>query len=98
MYHFLPLLQVPFVQHRLITFSLVSTAFVKALKGIHNAGILHTDLRIDNLAVNDKGEVFIIDFDCAEDYIRPNDHFGDGDMKDMMGAIGWGEDSDSDDN
>lgn len=82
----------------LTTSFLVSAAFVKALNGIHNAGIVHTDLRIDNLTINDNGEVFIIDFDCAEHLVRQNDYFGYEDMKEMMSAIGWGEDSDSADN
>jgi tRNA A-37 threonylcarbamoyl transferase component Bud32 len=35
------------------------------LKGIHNAGIVHGNLRLDNLLINDSGDVGIVDFDHA---------------------------------
>ncbi|KAF8959546.1 hypothetical protein BDZ97DRAFT_1390726 [Flammula alnicola] len=40
-------------------------AFLRALKGIHRAGVIHRDIRIDNLLVNEDNEVCIIDFDRA---------------------------------
>lgn len=42
-----------------------SDAFLETLRSIHNAGILHNDLRIDNLLVSDTGTATIIDFDRA---------------------------------
>ncbi|KAF8954105.1 hypothetical protein BDZ97DRAFT_2082013 [Flammula alnicola] len=40
-------------------------AFLRALEGIHRGGILHRDIRLDNLLVNDDNEVSVIDFDRA---------------------------------
>jgi hypothetical protein len=42
-----------------------SYQFLAVLKSIHNAGIIHGNLRRDNLLVNDTGEVAIVDFDQA---------------------------------
>jgi tRNA A-37 threonylcarbamoyl transferase component Bud32 len=36
------------------------------LKSIHKAGVIHGDIRLSNLCVNDAGEAFIIDFSHAE--------------------------------
>ncbi|KAG5724599.1 hypothetical protein E4T56_gene4007 [Termitomyces sp. T112] len=36
-----------------------------ALKSIHNAGVRHRDLRLENLTINHEGNPFIIDFDRA---------------------------------
>lgn len=33
---------------------------------IHRAGVRHRDIRPENLTIDDKGRVFIIDFDMAE--------------------------------
>lgn len=77
------------------------------LQGIHGTGIVHTDLRIDNLMINDEGDVFIIDFDCADDYQDDNfEERCDRDMAEMLECLGseWpfpgesaGEDADQDD-
>ncbi|KAF8954107.1 hypothetical protein BDZ97DRAFT_1928824 [Flammula alnicola] len=40
-------------------------AFSRALEGIHRGGILHRDIRLDNLLVNEDNEVSVIDFDRA---------------------------------
>jgi len=37
--------------------------FRTTLEEIHHAGILHGDIRRQNLLINDSGEVAIIDFD-----------------------------------
>ena len=34
----------------------------KALRAIHSHSILHNDIREENILVNDKGEIHIIDF------------------------------------
>ena len=34
----------------------------KALRAIHSLGILHNDIREENILVNEKGEIYIIDF------------------------------------
>lgn len=39
---------------------------MSVLDGIHDAGVVHRDIRPPNLLVNNAGEVFIIDFDKAE--------------------------------
>lgn len=36
------------------------------LDAIHDAGVVHHDIRAPNLMVNDDGKVFIVDFDMAE--------------------------------
>lgn len=45
----------------------------KALEQIHNAGICHNDVRIDNIVVNQENEIAIIDFDRATFPKRPAD-------------------------
>ncbi|RDB15957.1 Mitogen-activated protein kinase 14B [Hypsizygus marmoreus] len=40
-------------------------AFIDVLKSIHRAGVRHRDLRPENLAISDDGEVTIFDFDRA---------------------------------
>ncbi|KAG6910046.1 hypothetical protein DXG01_013492 [Tephrocybe rancida] len=40
--------------------------FLGALKSIHNAGVRHRDLRIENLTINRDGHPYIIDFDRAD--------------------------------
>ena len=42
-----------------------SDAFFETLMSIHDAGVLHGDLRLDNLLVKDTKDVTIIDFDRA---------------------------------
>lgn len=73
-----------------------SAAFVNVLEGIHSAGILHNDLRIDNLTIKENGEVCIIDFDLSEHGIWDIELY-EIDMKVILANIGWGVDSDSDD-
>ncbi|KAF8885248.1 hypothetical protein CPB84DRAFT_1850447 [Gymnopilus junonius] len=41
-------------------------AFRRILKGLHEAGIRHHDIRSDNLLINSRNQVYIIDFDCAD--------------------------------
>jgi serine/threonine protein kinase len=41
-------------------------AFLRVLKSIHDAKVLHRDLRLENLLVQDSGDVAIIDFDRAK--------------------------------
>lgn len=43
-----------------------SDAFARALIQIHQAGIVHNDIRLENLMISNKNEVAIIDFDSAE--------------------------------
>ncbi|CAA7265525.1 unnamed protein product [Cyclocybe aegerita] len=46
-------------------------AFSAAIVGLHEAGVWHGDIRIDNLLVNpETKQVFIIDFDCAEKIVE----------------------------
>lgn len=40
--------------------------FLQAMKGIHDAGVCHRDIRPENLVVNASGDVCIIDFDRAD--------------------------------
>ena len=46
-------------------------AFLRVLKSIHDAKVLHRDLRLENLLVQDSGDVAIIDFDRAK--VAPED-------------------------
>ncbi|KAH9474857.1 Mitogen-activated protein kinase kinase 5 [Psilocybe cubensis] len=70
-------------------------AFIKALKGIHHAHVIHQDIRIDNLMINDAGDVFIIDFDNGR-YDPLHESFEyERDMEELLTAIGW-LDSDDD--
>ncbi|KAF8959401.1 hypothetical protein BDZ97DRAFT_1837845 [Flammula alnicola] len=43
-----------------------SDAFQRALAGIHRAGVLHRDIRSDNLLISEDNEVSIIDFDLYD--------------------------------
>ncbi|KAJ3515649.1 hypothetical protein NLJ89_g1617 [Agrocybe chaxingu] len=45
-----------------------------ALKSIHRAGVLHRDIRLENMVADDQGRVFIIDFDCAIVDEQPSSH------------------------
>ncbi|PPR00326.1 LOW QUALITY PROTEIN: hypothetical protein CVT26_009741 [Gymnopilus dilepis] len=47
-------------------------AFRRVLKGLHEAGVRHHDIRADNLLVNSQNEVFIIDLDCADFEVHPD--------------------------
>ncbi|PPR00328.1 hypothetical protein CVT26_009743 [Gymnopilus dilepis] len=47
-------------------------AFRRVLKGLHEAGVRHHDIRADNLLVNSRNEVFIIDLDCADFEVHPD--------------------------
>ncbi|CAB4420657.1 unnamed protein product [Rhizophagus irregularis] len=38
---------------------------IKGLNAIHNHGILHNDIRKENILINDNGEVYLIDFGMA---------------------------------
>ncbi|KNZ75774.1 hypothetical protein J132_01619 [Termitomyces sp. J132] len=42
------------------------SAYMDALKSIHDAGVRHRDLRLENLTIKSNGEPCIIDFDRAE--------------------------------
>jgi tRNA A-37 threonylcarbamoyl transferase component Bud32 len=44
----------------------VRKSLLAMLKSIHKAGVIHGDIRLSNLCVNDAGEAFIIDFSHAE--------------------------------
>lgn len=41
-------------------------AFAEVLKGIHDAGVRHRDIRAENLVVSDEGAVSVINFDRAD--------------------------------
>ncbi|KDR66158.1 hypothetical protein GALMADRAFT_283987 [Galerina marginata CBS 339.88] len=54
---------------QVVTTSEEKDSFLRALNSIHRAGIRHHDIRADNLLVNSDGQVFIIDFDCADNNV-----------------------------
>ena len=41
-------------------------SFRRVLQGLHEAGVRHHDIRADNLLINSRNEVFIIDLDRAD--------------------------------
>jgi serine/threonine protein kinase len=41
------------------------TRAIKGLEAIHNHGILHNDIREENILINDNGDVYLIDFRMA---------------------------------
>ncbi len=41
------------------------TRAIKGLEAIHKHGILHNDIREENILINDKGDVYLIDFGMA---------------------------------
>jgi serine/threonine protein kinase len=41
-------------------------SLLSTLKAIHNAGVVHGDIRLANLCVNQDGQAFIIDFGRSE--------------------------------
>ena len=38
---------------------------IKGLEAIHKHGILHNDIREENILINDNGDVYLIDFGMA---------------------------------
>ncbi|KAF8907621.1 hypothetical protein CPB84DRAFT_1744536 [Gymnopilus junonius] len=40
-------------------------AFMRTLKSLHDAGVRHNDIHAENLLINSRNEVFIVDFDRA---------------------------------
>jgi serine/threonine protein kinase len=44
----------------------VSAAFIRVFEDIHRAGVRHHDPRVENLMIQDDGQVAVIDFDKAE--------------------------------
>lgn len=55
------------MSNNITNISILSSAFLLALKSIHDTGVRHRDIRPANLLVNeDTGEVAIIDFDRSE--------------------------------
>ncbi|KAH9474859.1 hypothetical protein JR316_0013327 [Psilocybe cubensis] len=71
-------------------------AFIKALEGIHSARVIHQDLRIDNLMINDAGDVFIIDFDNAEYDTFQRTSIFEEDLGELLTVIGWLDSDDED--
>ncbi|PPQ71945.1 hypothetical protein CVT26_007174, partial [Gymnopilus dilepis] len=57
------------------------SAFIQALQSLHRAGVRHNDLRADNLLINSRNEVFIIDFDQAGFRLE------EGDIEEEMGRL-----------
>ena len=41
------------------------TRAIKGLEAIHKYGILHNDIREENILINDDGDVYLIDFGMA---------------------------------
>ena len=41
------------------------TRAIKGLEAIHRHGILHNDIREENILINDNGDIFLIDFGMA---------------------------------
>jgi len=41
------------------------TRAIKGLEAIHKHGILHNDIRDENILINDNGDVYLIDFGMA---------------------------------
>ena len=41
------------------------TRTIKGLEAIHKHGILHNDIREENILINDKGVLYLIDFGMA---------------------------------
>jgi predicted Ser/Thr protein kinase len=41
------------------------TRAIKGLEAIHNHGILHNDIREENILINDNGDIYLIDFGMA---------------------------------
>lgn len=53
------------ISSHFLTPSIVSEAFLNILKDIHAAGVMHRDVRSDNLLIDSENEVYILDFDSA---------------------------------
>jgi serine/threonine protein kinase len=62
------------LQRVYLDFICSSHHFDEMLKSIHNAGIVHGNIRLDNLLVNDSGDVAIVDFDCARWCLDTKEH------------------------
>lgn len=45
----------------------IAQSLLNGIKQMHTKGIAHLDVKLDNLVIDNKGEVFLIDFGCAKD-------------------------------
>ena len=56
---------------------------LKGLEAIHKHGILHNDIREENILINDNGNVYLIDFGMAsrEDIIKKRKLFDEEQLK-----------------
>ena len=61
------------------------------LKSIHKAGVLHGDIRLPNLCLNDEGEATIIDFSHATRY--PTQEEKDKEIAELRALIGMEEEA-----
>ncbi|RGB43549.1 hypothetical protein C1646_680349 [Rhizophagus diaphanus] len=48
-----------------IGMTIVGTSAIKGLEAIHKHGILHNDIREENIIINDNGDIYLIDFGMA---------------------------------
>lgn len=60
---------------------------------VHQAGVIHNDIRLENLVINDTNEVAIIDFDRAQ-FCREPDKF-ESEIADLNGVVLVDGDSES---
>jgi len=68
----------------------IRDAFVASLSAIHKAHISHEDLRIDNLLINENGQVYIIDFDRGIHDVDMPLRFYEEERHTLLDLIGWG--------
>ncbi|KIM40416.1 hypothetical protein M413DRAFT_28883 [Hebeloma cylindrosporum] len=80
--------RVPFTEQERMT---ITYAFRK----LHARGILHGDIRLNNLLMDSSGAVYIIDFDRAE--VDPEEKQLQEEMDELAGLLGNGDEDNDDD-
>ena len=50
----------------------IGIQMIETAESIHNSGYVHTDLKLDNIMINRRNKVFIIDYGNAEKFLLPD--------------------------
>ena len=45
---------------------------IECVKSIHSTGFIHADIKVDNIMVNIKNQLFLIDYGCSQKINQPD--------------------------